>query len=279
MGLGIASPGYVDGLHGRVIYSANLNWRDVPVLEIINQGLDVPVFVLSNISAVALGELWFGAGEGHSNIICVRVGSGIGAGLILNGELYEGPQHRAGHFGHVVVERRGKPCRCGSFGCLETYVSTTQLIQRVAEGLRTGALTEVEFPSQERDECLNAIIAAGQRGDRFVLNIFEEMGEYLGLGISSLTNVFNPELVILAGGMAKAGDLILQPVRRTVSLHAFPPVPEITLSKLGANTVAIGAATKVIEEVFDNPSKITQATRNPPRVATNGTKGELAPLT
>ena len=252
-GLGIASPGYVDGALGQVVYSSNQNWRNVPVLDIVSPQVDVPVFIQSNITAVALGELWYGAGEGKRDIICVRVGSGIGAGLVLDGEIYHGPQHRAGHFGHMVIERGGNPCRCGDSGCLEAYVSTTRLIDRATEALGTGAFTHLVFPSEKRLDKLDAIIEAGLRGDRFILNVFAEMGELLGIGISNLINILNPELIILAGGMARAEELILEPVRRTVRLHAFPPIPEITTSALGPYTVAIGAATQAVEAAFRNP--------------------------
>jgi glucokinase-like ROK family protein len=262
MGLGIASPGHVDSRSGQIVSSAQLGWRSVPVLDIVGSQVDVPVVIQSNITAVALAELWYGAGVGKDNIICVRVGSGIGAGLIINGQIYRGPQDRVGHFGHTVIERGGKRCRCGSFGCLETYVSTNVLLERVTEGLRTGAHTEVAFPSEDRDRRLEAIIDAGRQGDRLVLNLFEEMGEYLGLGISNLINLLNPELVILAGGMAKAGELILDPIRRHVALHAYPPIPEITTTKLGSDTVAVGAATLVIERVFDRPGERVLVERN-----------------
>ncbi len=253
LGVGIASPGYVDSQKGTVVFSSNLGWRDVPVLDVVSKQIDTPVFVQSNIQAVALGELWYGAGVGREDLICVRVGSGIGAGIIIGGEIYRGPQDRAGHFGHMIIERGGRRCRCGNLGCLEAYVSTSALLQQVERGLTANADTQVVLLSTSRNEKLDAIIQAGKEGDRFVLNIFEEMGNYLGIGLTNLVNLLNPELIIIAGGMAKAGDLLLEPLRRALALHAYPPLPEVTTTRLGEYTVAVGAATRVIQHVFENP--------------------------
>jgi predicted NBD/HSP70 family sugar kinase len=251
MGLGIAIPGSIDRKNGVCIFAPNFYWRNVPVKSFLTKYInDTEIFIEHNIKAVTLGELWFGAGIGKENLICVRVGSGVSAGFVVNGNLYRGYSDRAGELGHTVIERNGKKCRCGNYGCLETYVSTQVLIDRVLDGIKNGAYTQVSLKSKNREELLNEIIQAGKSGDRFVLNIFEEMGEYLGIGIANLVNLFNPELIIIAGELSKAEDLLLNPVRHTLKLHAFPPIPEVIVSKLGTYTCVVGAATYVIENKF-----------------------------
>lgn len=251
MGLGIAVPGSLDRKNGICIFAPNLFWRNIPIKPYLSQYItDTQIFLEHITKAATLGELWFGAGIGKENIICVRVGSGISAGFVINGSLYRGFSDRAGEFGHTVIERDGKKCRCGNYGCLETYVSTQVLIDKVLDGLKNRAYTQVSIEGKNREELLEEIIKAGKSGDRFILNIFEEMGGYLGIGIANLVNIFNPELVIIAGGLSKANDLLLNPVRHALKLHAFPPIPEVITSKLGEYTCVVGAATCVIENKF-----------------------------
>ncbi|MCX7720443.1 MAG: ROK family transcriptional regulator [Dictyoglomus thermophilum] len=251
IGIGVAVPGTINRKEGVCIFSPNLGWRNVNIKDYLGRYIkDFPLFIEHIIKAVTYGEMWYGAGIGKDNIICVRVGSGVSAGFVLDGRLYRGPNDRAGEFGHTVIERNGKKCKCGSYGCLETYVSTQVLYERVYDGIQRNAYTKVNIENKSKDEILDEIIEAGRNGDRFVLNIFEEMGTYLGLGIANLINLFNPEVIIIAGGLSKAGDLLLDPVKRVINLHAFPPIPEIMVTKLGALTGPIGAASEVIEETL-----------------------------
>jgi len=261
IGLGVAVPGTINRKEGICISSPNLGWKNVVVKDFLLKYIkNVPIFIEHIVKAVTYGELWYGAGIGKDNIICIRVGSGVSAGLILDGKLYRGPDDRAGEFGHTIVEKDGKKCKCGSYGCLESYVSTQVLFEKVAEGVQKNAYTRVTLENKSKDELLDMIIDAGRSGDRFILNIFEEMGTYLGIGIANLINLLNPDIVIIAGGLSKAEELILEPVKRVVNLHAFPPVPEIITTKLGGLTCPIGAAAEVIEntllkKVFEGEEK------------------------
>lgn len=251
IGVGIAVPGTINRKDGICIFSPNLGWRNVNIRDYLMRYIeDIPMFIEHIVKAVTYGELWYGAGIGKDNIICVRVGSGVSAGLVLDGKIYRGPDDRAGEFGHTIVERNGKKCKCGSYGCLESYVSTQVLFEKVVEGIQKNAYTRVNIENKSKDEILDEIIEAGKNGDRFILNIFEEMGTYLGIGIANLINLFNPEMIIIAGGLSKAEDLLLEPVKRVVSLHAFPPIPEIIPTKLGGLTGPIGAASEVVEETL-----------------------------
>uniref|UniRef100_A0A7C3MNK5 ROK family transcriptional regulator n=1 Tax=Dictyoglomus thermophilum TaxID=14 RepID=A0A7C3MNK5_DICTH len=251
IGVGLAVPGTINRKEGVCLFSPNLGWRNVKIKEYLSKYIEgVPIFIEHIVKAVTYGELWYGAGIGKDNLICVRVGSGVSAGLVLDGKIYRGPDDRAGEFGHTIIEKNGNKCKCGSYGCLESYVSTQVLYEKILEGIRKNAYTKVNLENKSRDEILDEIIEAGKSGDRFVLNIFEELGTYLGIGIANLINILNPEIVIIAGGLSKAEELLLDPVKRVVNLHAFPPIPEIITTKLGGLTGPIGAAAEVIEETL-----------------------------
>jgi len=251
IGVGLAVPGTINRREGVCIFSPNLGWRNVKIKDYLSKYIEgVPIFIEHIVKAVTYSELWYGAGIGKDNLICVRVGSGVSAGLVLDGKIYRGPDDRAGEFGHTIIEKNGNKCKCGSYGCLESYVSTQVLYEKIIEGIRKNAYTRVNLENKSRDEILDEIIEAGKSGDRFVLNIFEELGTYLGIGIANLINLLNPEIVIIAGGLSKAEDLLLDPVKRVVNLHAFPPIPEIITTKLGSLTGPIGAAAEVIEETL-----------------------------
>ncbi len=261
IGLGVAIPGPVDAEKGISIFSVNLGWHNIAVEEILKRHIDKPIFIEQNIRAVTLAELWYGAGIGKDKIACIRVGSGVSAGFVINGDIYRGSNGVVGELGHTVVEIDGNRCRCGGQGCLESYVSTRILIDKVMEGIKNKVYTKVLLDGKDRIEVLEEIFGAGKNGDRFICNIFEEMGKYLGIGIANLINLFNPEVVIITGGLAKAEELLLNPVIKTVKSRVFPPIPgfnmpEITISKLGAFTCAIGAGTLVIEDIFLHPEKV-----------------------
>lgn len=247
IGLGIGIPGLIDPKNRKVIFSAVLGWRDVSVDEFLKD-IDISLFIEDNVRAITLGELWYGAGIGKDNLLCIGAGRGISSGIVINGCIYSGPNDRAGEFGHMVIEKDGKRCKCGNYGCLEAYVSTETIIAKALDGIKNNAYTG--FNPKDENKIFEEIIRTGKSGDKFILNIFEEVGEYLGIGIANLINFFNPELIILADELAKAEDLILEPVKRTIRLHALPPIPDIVISKLGTLACAIGSATLAIKELF-----------------------------
>ena len=251
IGLGIGIPGLIDPKNRKVVFSAVLGWKDVSVDGFLGI-MDVPIFIEDNVRAITLGELWYGAGIGKDNLLCIGAGRGISAGIVIDGAIYSGPNDRAGEFGHMVIEKDGKKCKCGNYGCLEPYVSTETIIEKVLEGIENNAYTR--FSPKDEDRLFEEIVQAGKEGDKFILNIFEEVGEYLGIGIANIINFFNPELIILADELSKAGELILEPVKRAIRLHALPPIPEIVISKLGALACAIGSATLAVKELLYSKS-------------------------
>lgn len=247
IGLGIGIPGLIDPKNKKIIFSAVLGWKDVYVDDFF-KGLDIPFFIEDNVRAITLGELWYGAGIGKDNLLCIGAGRGISAGIVINGSIYSGPNDRAGEFGHMVIEKDGKKCKCGNYGCLDPYVSTETIIEKAMEGIKINAYTD--FEPKDESKLFEEIIRIGKSGDKFILNIFEEVGEYLGIGIANIVNFFNPELIILADELAKAEELILEPMKRTMRLYALPPIPEIVISKLGSLACAIGSATIGVKELL-----------------------------
>lgn len=247
LGLGIGIPGLIDPKNKKVLFSAVLGWRDVYVNKFFKD-LDIPLFIEDNVRAITLGELWYGAGVGKDNLLCIGAGRGISAGIVINGSIYSGPNDRAGEFGHMVIEKDGKQCRCGNYGCLEAYVSTEVIIEKALEGVKNNAYTG--FDPKDESRLFEEIINTGKSGDKFILNIFEEVGEYLGIGIANLINFFNPEVIILADELAKAEELILEPLKRNIRLHALPPIPNIVISRLGSLACAIGSATLAIKDLL-----------------------------
>ncbi|MGC8972152.1 MAG: ROK family transcriptional regulator [bacterium] len=251
IGLGIGIPGLIDSKNREVIFSAVLGWRDVSVDKFLKD-MDISFFIEDNVRAITLGELWYGAGIGKDNLLCIGAGRGISSGIVINGCIYSGPNDRAGEFGHMVIEKDGEKCKCGNYGCLEPYVSSETIIEKALEGIENNAYTT--FSPRDENRLFEEIIQAGKKGDKFILNIFEEVGEYLGIGIANLINFFNPELIILADELTKAEDLILEPVKRSIRLHALPPIPDIVISKLGTLACAVGAATLPIKELLYSSS-------------------------
>ncbi|MCX7795753.1 MAG: ROK family transcriptional regulator [bacterium] len=247
IGLGLGIPGLIDPKNRKVLFSAVLGWKDVLVDDFFKD-INIPLFIEDNVRAITLGELWYGAGIGRDNLLCIGAGRGISAGIVINGSIYSGPNDRAGEFGHMVIEKDGKKCKCGNYGCLEAYVSTETIIEKALEGIKINAYTE--FEPKDESKLFEEIIRVGKNGDKFILNIFEEVGEYLGIGIANIINFFNPELIILADELAKAEELILEPIERTIRLNALPPIPDIVISKLGSLACSIGSATLAVKELL-----------------------------
>jgi glucokinase len=255
VGIGIGVPGVCDEQRETVVYSERLNWKMVPLVEMIRKHVDLDVYVENRANAAALGERWLGAGQETENFIFIHIGSGIKAGIILNGELYIGGNGAAGEIGHTVIAQDGPLCVCGKRGCLEALASTTAMrehvmgllknrrAERLAErlGERLGSLTTADF------------LAAASDGDETALHVLKESAGYMGSAVAILINVFNPQKVILGDFANQAPSIFLETVRETAAQQSFE-VPwqgvEITTSKLGYQSVSIGAAALLLSKDF-----------------------------
>lgn len=258
-GVGLGVPGLVDSERGISRLSHNLGFRDVPFKEILESRLGVPVFVENVIRMTTLAEKWLGAGRHVSDLICIGIGSGLGAGVVIGEKLFRGPSQGAGEIGHTVVLPGGPVCRCGNRGCLEALVTGPGIVRRARERLDHGEPSVLRELSAEALAALSAadIARCARQGDAMCRELFWETGVYLGLGVANMINLFGVPFVIIGGGIAQAGELLFQPVMETVRAHVYSVDPDhvkIVPRDLGADASLLGAALLVsMETVFKLP--------------------------
>jgi glucokinase len=205
------------------------------------------VLLINDVRAITLGEWAFGAGKGVDNVACYAIGTGIGGGLVINGCLHLGIDGTAGEFGHTVVEPDGLPCSCGGRGCLELYTSGPAIAAMGAKAVMHGHTTLIDqLVEHDLNRITVEVVAqAARAGDPISSEIFERVGRYLGISIGNILHSVSPQRVILAGGVAQAGDLLLEPIRRTLSerVHLMPvDRVEVVQAVLGGNAGLVGAA-------------------------------------
>src|SRR6266403_3783127 len=225
-GIGIGAPGAVDFATGTVLFAPNLEgWKDVPLKKELEKQMDVPVFVENDGNIAILGVHVAELKAKPRNVIGIFVGTGIGGGLIINGELYSGFCHTAGEIGHMVLEVDGPKCGCGNKGCFEALASRTAIFQRIKAGIKDGektVLTEMLGDNLE-DMRSGDLRRAIRKGDKFAGKVVEQSAEYIGLGVSNLINLFGPEIVVLGGGVIEAlADEMMSVIVKTAKDHALP---------------------------------------------------------
>lgn len=252
VGVGIAAAGMVD-LEGTMHYAPNLAWRDVPLAGFVSSALGLPAVADNDVNAAAWGEFRYGAGRGTRNMLMITVGTGIGGGIVADGSLYRGAHGFSAEVGHVVVEPGGPQCGCGNRGCWEQVASGTAITRAGrAAAVRHPHSALVAMSGGDPEAVTGAMVSnAARGGDTVCRGIFVEVGHALGVGIAGLVNVLDPELVVVGGGAAEAGDLLLAPARdafhRSVEgVHHRPEVP-IVVAGLGIDAGAIGAAALAFE--------------------------------
>ena len=249
-GIGVAVPSPVDPKDpDRVSEVVLPEWQGQPVGEPLRARFHVPVFVDNDANLGALAERWWGAGRDVDNFAYVKVATGVGAGLIVNKEIYRGANGVAGEIGHLAIDPKGEPCVCGLRGCLATRVGSRALIARAT------ALQEKypDSPLAGREPTITAIEDAALSGDPLALRVVDEAAEYLGIAVAGMMNLLNPGRVIIGGGLSRLGELLLSKLRRSMSsrtlVSSIAPT-EIVTSELGPRTVALGAATLVLQNAL-----------------------------
>lgn len=246
--IGVGAPGPIDAKAGSVTSPPNLpGWRNVPLKKLVEEVLGIPTFLENDANAAALGEHLFGAGRGAENMIYVTASTGIGGGLILNGRIYNGATGAASEIGHMTVLPRGPHCGCGNRGCLEALASGTAIAregkERVVRGVPT-LITELAEGDPERVSA-RLVAQAAEQGDIEAQEIIDDAMTYLGVGMASLVNLFNPELIVIGGGLTNMGEGLFGPVRRIIDRRAFRTAAEavkVVPSQLGDNVGTVGAA-------------------------------------
>ncbi len=248
--VGVCAAGFVDKQRATVVFAPNLAWRDEPLKERLQQELDLPVVVENDANAAAWGEFTFGAGEDVENLLLLTIGTGVGGGVVLDGELVRGGFGFGGEVGHIQMVPGGVLCGCGNLGCLESYGSGNALV-RMTRG------HAVESPDAAQDLLDRVggdpsrisgplITESAQAGNRFAIDRLAELGEWIGQGVATLTAMLDPNVVVIGGGVSEAGDLLLDPIRSSFANHVTArghrPLLEVRQARLGNSGGVVGVA-------------------------------------
>ncbi len=248
-GVGVSAPGLLDLETGAVLFLTNLHghWPNVPLQSSLNRFLDLPVTILNDVRAITLGEYTFGAGRGVQEMACFAIGTGIGGGVVVHGKLVLGLSGQAGELGHQTLDLHGTRCGCGNYGCLETLASAPAIANRGVKAVQQGQTTLIgELVDYDLNKITPKVIAqAANQGDEIAREIWEDVGHYIGTGIANVIVTIAPRRIVISGGVAAAGDLLLSPIRRTVArrVHLIPTNEiEIVLGELGNDAGILGMA-------------------------------------
>jgi glucokinase len=226
VGIGIGAPGPLDREQGIVLVAPNLGWKDFPLRQRIQDRLNLPTTLDNDANCATFGEWWQGAARGGRNVVGLTIGTGIGGGLILHGALYHGSSDMAGEVGHTTIDLNGRHCKCGNYGCLEAYASAPAIATRAREVLvREEGESAIPGMVDGQLESITAqtVYDAAKAGDRIANEIVRDTARYLGAGVANLLNIFNPDIVVIAGGVTAAGDALFDPLRAEVRRRAFTP--------------------------------------------------------
>jgi glucokinase len=226
LGVGIGAPGPLDRARGIVIFAPNLGWRDMPLRDLVEQRTGLAATLDNDANCATLGEWWCGAAKGGRNVIGITIGTGIGGGIILDGQLYHGASDVAGEIGHMSIDSQGRWCKCGNYGCLEAYTSGSAIATRAREVLvadRDGSVLPSLVDGDLGRITAQTVFDAAARGDALAIEVVRDTARFLGAGLANLLNVFNPDVVVVAGGVTQAGDALFDPLRAEVRRRAFRP--------------------------------------------------------
>lgn len=252
-GIGMGVPGHHDAPVGVVLWSPNFkDWHGVQLLAPIRNDLGLPVFMDNDANVAALGELGFGAGRGVRSLVMLTLGTGIGGGIVLDGRLWRGASGGAAEIGHTIILPDGPLCSCGRHGCLESLARRDAIIERAARKIQMGRhsvlIEEADWPLWTATPA--TIAKAAQEGDEVAIETMAETGYYIGIGVASAINLLNPEMVVIGGGIAQAGDALWGPLLRTasaLSLTQSRQVCQVVPAQLGDDAGVLGAVTLVLQ--------------------------------
>ena len=252
IGIGIASPGPLDIAKGCVDGSPNLpGWTGYSIVKGLSGFFNLPARIDNDANAAALGEYKFGAGKNKKNMVYITVSTGIGGGVIVDGRLMRGANGNAAELGHLTLNIAGPACPCGANGCLEMYASGTAIARRTREAIQAGAHSQIlNLAGSVEEITTHHILTALEKDDALAQKIWNETTEYLGRGLAVVINSFNPEVIVVGGGVTAAGDLLFKPVREKALRYAFPrlaAVCSIIPAGLGSNVGVVGAAACAFE--------------------------------
>lgn len=249
--IGVGAAGQIDRQAGVVVDAPNLGVKDMRLGDILGKQFNIPVAVGNDVEVAALGEYIYGAGQGFSNFVCVFVGTGIGSGIVQNGRMYTGLTGTAGEVGHMIIQAGGRICGCGSRGCLEAYASRTAITKAIMAEIHHGRPCVLAEDAEFQLKAGETIIRSGllaqaiEHKDDLVIEVVTEAADFLGYGLASIMNFYNPEAIILGGGVIEAIDLLFERAvdrTRNTALSASAHKTKILRAKLGDFSGVVGAA-------------------------------------
>jgi glucokinase-like ROK family protein len=264
LGIGLGVPGLLDSKTGTVLFSPDFKWEEIQLVEPVKRRFNLPVSMENVTRTMALGEKWFGAGKEASDFICINLGYGIGAAIIIDNELYSGKGENAGEFGHITLQKDGPPCDCGNRGCLEALSSANAMVSQVRSMINQGRKTGISSLVKKDLSNLEArmIFQAAEQGDELANKVIRQAIEYIGIGLAGLINFMDPELIIVGGGLSLAGDILFHNLKIIIqnrimgkSVNKVKIIP----ARLGLEAPAIGAATLIIKKFLENAGEMSPA--------------------
>jgi glucokinase len=252
-GVGVGAPGPLDRKRGVVLIAPNLGWRDLPLRALIMDRVGLPVTLDNDANCATLGEWWTGAAKGARNVIGITIGTGIGGGIILDGRLYHGSSDMAGEIGHTTIDSNGRRCNCGNYGCLEAYTSGPAIAERAREALNADESSILASLVNGKLERITAqtVYEASEKGDQVAREVVRDTARFLGAGIANLLNIFNPDCVVIAGGVTQAGEALFEPLNAEVRRRAFRPAVEacrIVPGVLPGSAGVVGAVATFLQQ-------------------------------
>ncbi|MFP4432318.1 MAG: ROK family protein [Spirochaetaceae bacterium] len=253
-GIGIAVPGPIDFAEGTILETPNLGLKQLPLRRILEERFNLPVMLENDVNAGVYGEYRDGAAKGYSHVVGLFPGTGFGGGLILNGRLYRGATGGAGEIGHMTIDVGGRRCNCGNFGCLEALAARSSVAKDLAGAALAGDAPTVyeEAGSDIGAIRSGTILRALENGDRAAGPLIHQMAFYLGVGMANCVNIFDPEIIVVGGGVVeKLGKLLLDPAEQTMRERALPRLVDhvrVAVAALGDDATALGAAYLAREE-------------------------------
>jgi glucokinase-like ROK family protein len=258
LGLAIGMPGLVDQATGTLLFAPNLGWRDMPLRSILEAAFDAPVFVDNEANLAALGEHYFGAAQGYEEVLYISAGVGLGGGLVHNGQICRGVTGVGGELGHMTMDPEGELCNCGNRGCWETQVSQRALfryLRRAIDGGQASRLSKMTGGDLDR-LTVTLVVDAARSGDAVALEALDRIGHHLGIGIASLVNALNPELVVFGGVLSLAWEFLLPAVNEELQRRALSwnrDATRVVLARHGLDACIMGGVALVLYNILSKP--------------------------
>lgn len=255
LGVGVGSPGPLDRERGLVLKTPNLGWTNLPLRDLVSDAVKLPATLDNDANCATYGEWWLGAGRGVDHLVGITLGTGIGGGMVYNGEIVHGASDAAGEIGHMTIEFTGRKCKCGNYGCLEAYCSGPNIAARAREGLEAGYESLLnDLVAGQLDRITAATVyEACVLNDPYANEVMAETAKILGAGLANIINVLNPQAIVIAGGVTRAGEHLFGPLRSEIRRRAFRSAYDacrIVPAALPETAGTIGAAAVFKKTVF-----------------------------